>query len=263
MPLVFSCVVPHPPVIIPSVGRNNLKDVQKTVLAMESLSKKFVQTRPETVLVISPHTPLLPRFFCIKAVSKMSGGFQNFGAPEENFEFLGDLDFANQIVSAAKKEKLPVLLSRDSDLDHGVLVPLYFFSQNWTKFRLVVLSLSMLDLQTHFHLGKFLQRVIQKQAKKIAIVASGDLSHRLTPDAPAGYNPRGKKFDELLIKLLKKKETQRILELDPKLIEDAGECGFRSIIILLGILENLDYNVKILSYEGPFGVGYLVLEFTF
>ena len=52
-----------------------------------------------------------------------------------------------------------------------------------------------------------------------------------------------------------------ILNMGEELVEEAGECGFRSIIILLGALSNLQqttYNLQLLSYEGPFGVGYLI-----
>lgn len=44
---------------------------------------------------------------------------------------------------------------------------------------------------------------------------------------------------------------------------EAGECGLRSFSFLLGILEESKINWKpeVLSYEGPFGVGYLVANF--
>ena len=92
-------------------------------------------------------------------------------------------------------------------------------------------------------------------------MASGDLSHRLTKDAPAGYSAKGKEFDQKLISLLKAHNIQDILNLDSSLVEEAGECGFRSILIILGILNQLDCKFDALSYEGPFGVGYLTANF--
>jgi len=90
------------------------------------------------------------------------------------------------------------------------------------------------------------------------VIASGDLSHRLSPSAPAGYSPKGEIFDNLLKELLSSKDTSGILNLDKELVEEAGECGLRSIMILLGILEKQNYKFKLLSYEAPFGVGYMV-----
>ena len=49
--------------------------------------------------------------------------------------------------------------------------------------------------------------------------------------------------------------------MDNKLIKDAGECGLKPIVILLGILEEIDNKSRILSYQTDFGIGYLSLEF--
>jgi len=110
----------------------------------------------------------------------------------------------------------------------------------------------------HLEFGKNLKEAILNTAKRIAVIASGDLSHCLTENAPAKFNPAGKEFDDMLIKLLKKEDAQGIVNLDKILIENAAECGLRSILILLGILNHIKFQTKILSYEAPFGVGYLV-----
>ena len=103
--------------------------------------------------------------------------------------------------------------------------------------------------------------MLSEKNKKIAVIASGDLSHCVTKDAPAGYSPRGKEFDEKLVELITNKNITGILKIDQGLIEEAGECGLRSIMILLGLLERINYTPEILSYEAPFGVGYLVANF--
>ena len=117
---------------------------------------------------------------------------------------------------------------------------------------------SLLDNQTHLEFGKTLKDLIISSDKRIAVIASGDLSHCLTKDSPAPYNADGKKFDETLIELLKNGDAQAVANIDPKLIKNAAECGLRSFLILLGILNGINYKTEILSYEAPFGVGYLV-----
>ncbi|GAI04633.1 unnamed protein product, partial [marine sediment metagenome] len=168
-----------------------------------------------------------------------------------------------------QKEKIPLRLTNSKELDHGVLVPLYYLAKEHPNFKVIPIAYSYLDTEAHFRFGQILHKttdrglssITESQDKKIAIVASGDLSHHLTSEAPAGYSPRGKEFDEKLVELLKKKDTREILKIDSGLIEEAGECGYRSIIILLGALNDLDWQPEILSYEGPFGVGYLVANF--
>jgi len=261
MSLVFACISPHPPIVIPTIGQKNLKNVSKTISALKTLNNIFVHEKPNTALVISPHAPLFPNAFAINVALTLAGDFQNFGDTKTHLFFENDLDLAKKIVSKCK-EKIPIEEISNKDLDHGSLVPLYYLTSNYPKIKLAILSFSFLDLYTHFHFGRVISEVVQNIQKKIAVIASGDLSHRLTFDAPAGFHPDGTKFDKTVVDLLKRNKIEEILTLDSKFIENAGECGLRSIVILLGILSKINYNIEILSYEGPFGVGYLVANFN-
>ena len=106
---------------------------------------------------------------------------------------------------------------------------------------------------------------IQKTAKNLnkntVIIASGDLSHRLTEDGPYEYSPQGAKFDKELIENLENGNVVNIFNMDKCMIEEAGECGLRSLYILLGAMEGNSIQGELLSYEGPFGVGYGVMKF--
>ncbi|MDI6592140.1 MAG: AmmeMemoRadiSam system protein B [Patescibacteria group bacterium] len=262
MPLVFASICPHPPIIIPTIGRpTDLKIVSKTIAGMEKLAKRFAEARPLSVIVISPHGPVDFNYFTITNSPTLAGHFYNFGDFQTELIFKNDEKLIEEIGNECKKQKTPLRIANIKELDHGVLVPLYYLAKGYSSFKVVPLAYSYLNLETHFKFGQLLKSIVNSQRSKVGIVASGDLSHRLTPDAPAGYSPRGKEFDERLVELLKKKDVKGILNLDPDLVEEAGECGYRSIIILLGALNGLDWQPEILSYEGPFGVGYLVANF--
>lgn len=261
MTLVFSSICPHPPLLIPTIGGPELEKISSTVSALEKLNKEFVQARPETVLVVSPHAPSLPRAFGIFKSKSLSGNFGQFGDFSTQLSFETDQELIQDILEDSKKEKIPLQALNYSELDHGTLVPLYYLTRKVSKLKLVLVSFTFLDLRTHFQFGKLLYKSIKHADEKVAVVASGDLSHRLTFDAPAGYSSRGKEFDEKLINLIKEKDVEGILNLDSELIKEAGECGLRSIVILLGILDKTDYKPEVLSYQGPFGVGYLVVQF--
>ena len=127
---------------------------------------------------------------------------------------------------------------------------------------MIELTFSFLPLETHFVFGKAIHRAAEKSNKRVLLIASGDLSHRLIPEAPAGYDPMGKVFDERLADALSRVDVQDILKMDRDLISRAGECGLRSSVILLGALDGLEIKPEIHSYEGPFGVGYLVASFN-
>ena len=261
MPLVFASICPHPPIIIPSIGKENLKLVNKTKIAMEKLEEEFYASKPEMVVVISPHSPMMPEAFSLNMAESFSGNFQDFGDFTTKLEFRSDKEFSHKLKERCEDHNFPLIMYTNEQLDHGVLVPLYYLTKHTPNIPIVPISFSLLDYQTHHNFGKIIMEQIQEINKRVAVVASGDLSHRLTVSAPAGYSPQGRIFDDKLVELIKKNSVSPVLGLDQDLIEEAGECGLRSIVILLGVLNRLKCKPQVFSYEGPFGVGYLVANY--
>jgi AmmeMemoRadiSam system protein B len=256
--LVFAAITPHPPIMIPNVGGDNLKQISNTVSAMEKLGDLLAEKKPDSLIIISPHGELLADAFTVNLAPAFSANFKNFG------DFITEMKFPNDAVLAQmikEETTLPISYSNNEELDHGAAAPLFYLTKKNKDLPIVPLGYSLLTYEDHFKFGVELQKIINKTDKKIALIASGDLSHRLTSKAPAGFSPKGNIFDERLISLLKEKDAQGILTFDKKLIEEAGQCGLRSILILLGVLNDIEYQPNVLSYEGPFGVGYLAANF--
>ncbi len=267
MPIIFGAISPHPPIIIPEIGGPEIAKVKKTIKAMKKLAGKLEKAEPDTLIVISPHGLVYPDRMNICGMSKLKGNMAHFGHQEIKFKYENDLDLVAAIDKAANKDGIETLAydnaaeNRTYELDHGVTVPLYFLAANLTGIKVLPIAYSLLDRLQHFGFGQAIAEVAKDSKKRIAVIASGDLSHRLIPAAPAGYTPAGKKFDKQLLKALEKNDTETILNFDEDFLEEAGECGYRSILILLGALNGLKVKPEILSYEGPFGVGYAVVEF--
>lgn len=257
--LSFAAIVPHPPIIIPTIGGEKLDIVKKTIESLEKLNKRLCRIKPDVIIVISPHGHIFADAFCLNLSEKYFADFRNFGDLETRMEFTGNLDIAYKIREKTETSS-PTTMISEPNLDHGVSVPLYYLTKNLNNFSILPIGYSFLDYQKHLEFGEIIKDEIFRSNKKVAVLASGDLSHRLTFDAPAGYSSQGKVFDKTLITLLRKKAVKQILGLDADLIEEAGECGLRSILILLGIIKNLNYQPELLSYEGPFGVGYMVMN---
>lgn len=276
--LNFAAISPHPPILIPTISKSDeLKKLAKTVAAMEKLAKILAEKEIQTLIVISPHGPVSYDKFVINSAPVLVGNFNQFGDFETELIFRNDEKLIEAIERECQKEEIPLETLVVPQLDHGTLVPLYYLwkslpektpaFQNLREGRfLKILPLfpSFAESKIQFQFGKILHRVVAKEQGlgNYGIVASGDLSHRLTPDAPAGFSKKGKEFDEKLIAFLEKKDVRGILEMAPDFLEEAGECGYRSIVILLGALNGLNWQPEILSYEGPFGVGYLVANFA-
>ncbi|MEA2006647.1 MAG: class III extradiol dioxygenase subunit B-like domain-containing protein [Patescibacteria group bacterium] len=257
----FAAICPHPALIVPQVGGSQMSILKKTVDGMEELANELKKHKPETIVVISPHGPMRYDKFTVNLEERLKGSFANYGGDSDNYEFKNDIAVARQMFSFLKEKQIPVEIIRETMLDYGTLVPLHYLISKLEQIPNVIpLTFTSLNWSTHEIFGKAIGSILNQQEHNIALIASADLSHRLTEDAPAGFSPYGIKFDHALIDLLKKSELEKIKNLNPDFCDEAGECGLRSIIIALSALTDLKHSFKQYSYEGPIGVGYLVGE---
>lgn len=261
--MVFGCIVPHPPLLVPDIGRGQEAAISATTQAMEKLTDKLAEQHPQTILVISPHGEYRADTMGILTATSSTGDLSSWGARGPQHHFDNDLEMVALVRREAEAADIPTksIGEKGYELDHGVMVPMHFLLSGVKGVPLVPLTFSWLSLEIHFAFGKAIRQAAEQSQKRVALIASGDLSHRLIPGAPAGYEPLGKVFDEKLVQALSCLDTEGILNMDTELIERAGECGLRSFVILLGALDGLQVKPEILSYEGPFGVGYLVASF--
>lgn len=265
--LNFVGISPHPPIIVPEIGGADVQKVSETILAMRKLANNFREAEIDTLIIISPHMLTYPDRFNICGMAKLFGTFAQFGTPDLIQEFNNDSDLAADIDENAKKANLNTILYNNNaeffELDHGLMVPLYYLAKNLDsalKIVPIAYSLEMTRAQ-HFSFGQVIAEVVKNYPGRVGIIASGDLSHRLIQGAPAGYSEAGKDFDKQLVDDIANNNSKNIMLYDDDFVADAGECGYRSILILLGALSNQNAKPEVLSYEGPFGVGYLVADF--
>ena len=261
--IIFGCIVPHPPLMVPDVGRGEEKGISTTIQSMQNLADQLARQKPDTVLIISPHGVSYQDAMGILTAESSIGNMHDWGVPGPDRHFNNDLELVAAIEKEAKAAGIPLKSIGETgyNLDHGVMAPMHYLIKAVQGIPLLPLTFSWLPLNTHFAFGQAIGKAAAASGKRVALIASGDLSHRLIPGAPAGYDPQGKIFDRQLIDSLSSLDTHAILNMDESLIEHAGECGLRPVIILLGALQGLSVTPHVLSYEGPFGVGYLVAYF--
>lgn len=260
--IVFSGIAPHPPIMVPEVGREASAQVNSSINAMAEFTRRLVESGAETVVIISPHAPLDARAFVAYHGTKLSGNFAGFRTPEVEINFPLADDLLSEIIAAGAAANFEVKLLEDVPLDHGTLVPLYFLARNGWRGRVVALGYSFLSNEDHLKFGDCLRSAADRFGNPAAIIASGDLSHRLKPEAPAGYNAEAHRFDEEVVAAISDNTPRQIVSIDHDLRLTAGECGYRSILVVLGAISKLPAACEVLSYEAPFGVGYLVAQLT-
>ncbi|MFS8084779.1 MAG: AmmeMemoRadiSam system protein B, partial [Acidobacteriota bacterium] len=258
--VVFAGIAPHPPIMVPEVGREAIAEVRSSIDAMLVLTERVIQSGAETVILISPHAPLESQAFVAYDGPQLYGDFANFRAPGTAVQAELDDELLHEITRAAAAENLLTLKIGGRELDHGTAVPLYFLQRNGWSGHVVALGYSFLSNEDHVRFGKCIRAAIDKLGRPVAFIASGDLSHRLKPEAPAGFNPEAHRFDEEVVDAIKSRATSRIVEIDPELRRMAGECGYRSMLVAIGLADGFDQSCEVISYEAPFGVGYLVAQ---
>jgi AmmeMemoRadiSam system protein A/AmmeMemoRadiSam system protein B len=258
--LVFAGIAPHPPIMVPEVGRDAIAEVRSSIDAMAELTERIIASGADTVVIISPHAPLEANAFIAYDGPQLFGDFSSFRAATATVHAELDEELLNEIARVTSEQELAVFRIKGHDLDHGTAVPLYFLQRNGWTGRVIALGYSFLSNEDHVRFGKCVRQAIEQIGRRVAFIASGDLSHRLRRDAPAGYNPDAHLFDEEVLEAIRTCSTSRIVEIDQEMRRMAGECGYRSMLVAIGVAQGADPKCEVISYEAPFGVGYLVAQ---
>lgn len=264
MAVTAGFMVPHPPLIVPAIGKGEEQTITDTQEAYRRAAEEIAALRPETIVVLSPHTVMYADYFHVASGHWASGDFGQFRAGQVKLEAEYDTEFVRQLCSLADRESFPLgtLGERDRQLDHGVMVPLYFVNQYYDGYRLVRVGLSGLSLVEHYRAGLLIQKTAEQLGRRTVIIASGDLSHRLKEDGPYGYKEEGPAYDKRIMVTMGRASFGELLEYPESFCEKAGECGHRSFTIMAGCLDRRAVEAHRLSYEGPFGVGYGICTYT-
>lgn len=259
MPLVAASIVPHSPILIPEIGKDNLARLKKTAEAFEQIREKLEKEKIETLIIISPHGPAQENAFTINLSQTYKTDFEEFGNFSLKKEYASDIGLMYKIRERAEIS-IQLQLITEEKLDHGVAIPLFLLTKNLPDIKIIPIYYSGLSNSEHLEFGKQIRQELFHTDDRIAVIASGDLSHRLTKDSPIGYSPQGKKFDKKIIDSIQNKKIDDLVNIEPELVIEAHECALKSILIILGIIHKNNYTPKMISYEYPFGIGYLVTD---
>lgn len=263
MALQAAFIVPHPPLIIPAVGRGKETGIQATIDAYDEVAQQIAALKPQTIVVTSPHATAYRDYFHISPGSSAQGDMRRFDARDTELSCRYDTELASRISTLAAAEHFPAGTEgeRDPSIDHATYIPLYFIDKFYQDYEVVRIGLSGYGPMEHYHLGQLITQAADQLDRRVVLVASGDLSHKLTYDGPYGFAPEGPAFDEQITEAMVQGDFMRILSFDEGFCDKAAECGLRSFQIMAGALDGKSVDARLLSYEGPFGVGYAVASF--
>lgn len=259
--ITFAAFTPHSPLLLETIGKENTKALQTTRDAMHQLAEELYASHPDVILTISTHRGAHQDAFSLNMHDEYVIDFQEFGDHSTHGEFLPDLELMTRIQRRMRSESVPFTLDSDAGLDYGVGIPLTLLTELPITRTIAPISYSYLPAKAHVQFGRILKDICSQSSKRIAIIASGDLSHTLSSDAPAGFHPSGEEIDQALRQSIEQMSLSQLLSLDETMLTQSQECAHRPLLILFGMLEKLQVRPEILSYEHPFGVGLLVAQF--
>ncbi len=228
---------------------------------MKHLAEELYASHPDTIVLISAHSVQHEEAFSINLHDEYHIDLKDFGDLSTTKEFSPDLMIIDQLQRRVRNEGIPLTLDSDANLDYGTGVPLLLLTEELKKVKIVPISYSGRSAKEHVAFGRILKDVLINSQRRVAIIASGDLSHCLTSDAPEGYRKEGQEFDKLITQAIEGLSISKLLSMKPELVKAAAECAYKPLLILFGALERMNIRPEILSYEAPFGVGYLVAQF--
>lgn len=251
-------MVPHPPIIIPEIGCGEEVKIRKTSDSYRKAAEKIAEWKPDTVIVVSPHSVMYADYFHISPGTGAKGDFGQFRVPQVKFCVDYDTEFVKVLVQEAEARDIPAwtLGEREKRLDHGTMVPLYFLDQYMQDYRIVRIGLSGMPLTVHYELGECIRKTAELLDREVVIIGSGDLSHKLKEDGPYGFQKEGPEYDERIMDVMGRGAFGELFDFSEDFCDKAAECGHRSFTIMAGALDGLKVKAERLSHQGTFGVGY-------
>lgn len=263
MPVTAGFMVPHPPLIIPDIGRGEEKQIRDTTLAYERIADETAALKPDTIIITSPHSVMYADYFHISPGSRASGSFGRFRAPDVRFSEEYDTELTDRICELADREDFPagVLGEKDAELDHGTMVPLWFIRNKYKGGKIVRIGLSGLPLTDHYRLGQMIAQAVNDTGRRAVFIASGDLSHKLQKYGPYGFAPEGPEYDKRIMDVCGRAAFGELFDFDADFCDKAAECGHRSFVIMAGAFDGLSVKAEVLSHQDVTGVGYGICSF--
>ncbi|NLV21595.1 MAG: AmmeMemoRadiSam system protein A [Syntrophomonadaceae bacterium] len=263
----YGALMPHPPVLIKEIGGTRLHQLQTSLETLSAISSELLAAKPDCIVFLTPHGNVFQDCLSYLTATYLEGDLRDFGWSDSRTSLNNDLRLMQTIAEQATVKNLPLLAVTPDlaqryrlkeNLDHGILVPLYFLQQaGMEEIPILAISVGLLTNEELYKFGKTIQEASDQLGRRVAVLASGDMSHALKEEGPYRFHPDGPRFDQTVKEACERGDWVSLLDIPPQLRGNARECGYPSLLILIGALDGYQPDKIITNYEGPFGVGYL------
>lgn len=263
-PVQSGIMVCHPPLILPRIGRGEEKKIKDIIEAYQKAAQVIREMDPETIVVISPHAPSYMDYIQLTATPTSHGDMGQFGDFSDQFTIHNDMELVARMEELARKENFPMgtLGTQDGSLDHGTMVPLYFLQDLLPEKKIARMSIGGLSNLDHYHAGQLLAQAAESLGRKVAVVASGDLSHCQKAGTSYGYKEFGPAYDKRIMEIMGNSDFLNLVEMPEKDADEAMVCGHKPFCVMAGSMDGYKPDTQALAHSAEFGVGYGICTFT-
>ncbi|QQR61063.1 AmmeMemoRadiSam system protein B [Candidatus Uhrbacteria bacterium] len=259
--IVLAAIVPHSPLLAPTIGKEHREKLSDTLNAFEELSQSLYLAKPDTIVILSPHAPMYPDAFSGNIAPTFKGSLKEFGDHGTELPIKADFLLLDHIHRHMRDHGMPFTMTSAEELDYATTIPLLFLNKNLPNVKLIPIGMSGLDIQKHYAFGEELKNVLHAESRRVAIIASADLSHTASNSSPEGLTEEGMQFDKTMREKSLSLDAAGMLSMDAGMLEKAKQSGHKPIVTLMGCLKDMNCKAKELSYEAPFGVGMMTVRY--
>lgn len=274
--LTLACIAPHGSMIIPLLREKDAEKAVATRLAMEELGRRVAATKPETIVLVTPHGHRIDHCFSLLHNKHVQGTLDPEPASSGTsftLTFEVDRELNNTILEEARGLEVPVsrvYYAVDDDpafsmpLDWGALVPLWFLATSLDPQPNVVIACpdrNNLDWGLSAPFGLAIRQAAESLNRRIVFIASADLGHAHDAQGPYGYDIASQQFDTALIEAVKAQDLGRLLEFDRDWLKRASTDSYGQILNLYGAIRGTNFRGELLSYEVPTYFGMMCVAY--
>ncbi len=259
--LIHASFVPHSPLLLENIHPESHAQVANTSEAVKSIAEDLYALKPDVLVVISGLGDRYSDAFSIDLSEEYLADLRPFGDLSKPETFYPATHIIDGLQRHLRKSEIPFTLGTNEMLEYGTAVALKLLTKEQNDIRIVPIAYSDLSRKEHHQFGQALREVLDGCPERVAVVAAGDLSHCLSSSAPGGFCKEGKEFDDSVVSAVNLGSLSNLLAIPETTIDEAHENGYNPLLVLYGLLDKRQFVSKVLSYESPFGVGYLVAQF--
>ena len=260
MPLVAAVSAPHAPQLLATPDTSNAEMIKAVHEAMGKCKEHLASLDVDTVVCIA--NDHVEGFFldAVPAFAVYTGleCRGSFG-PGRQYVYKVNTHLAEAILWKSLEDDFDLAYSQNLSMDYAFFIPLHFMHPS-TEIPIVPLFVNAYlppqpTPRRCYAWGRELARILAERPERIALVASGGLSHY--PGTVRYSNPDFS-FDRWVLDVLEKGQGSELAKLTSEDLDKAGNIELRPWITALGVVG--DAPAEVLTYQPEWHHGYGVIK---